>query len=292
MFGSSLIYISLFALSSSAIYDYHLREDLEFDVNEADLARRNIARICGELGVENIIVADDISLKRKNINKNLTAWLKSPHLGMISILTAGDKHFFRHVETVKKQTGISLNLWGVNPLEVTHFKAGFLGINPDFQTTSVYQKGLLKQIKYQSLRFKNMIKSPSYFNSSLWDTLSGEYYRSIKQKNNYHYVFDYWKWDEKEIEETLINDYDWQTSKDTKTSWRIGDGTAAFYNYIYYTIAGFTEHDTFRSNQVREGEITREKALELVVDENQPRYENIRWYLDLLNMDNNTHLYI
>lgn len=75
-----------------------------------DLGRRNISRMCAELGVENIIVAADIEHKRRNIAKNLKAWLKSPHLGMISILTAGDKHFFRHVETVKQQTGISLNL--------------------------------------------------------------------------------------------------------------------------------------------------------------------------------------
>ena len=34
-----------------------------------DLARRNIARICGKLGVENIIVAADIHWKRKNIRK-------------------------------------------------------------------------------------------------------------------------------------------------------------------------------------------------------------------------------
>ena len=95
-----------------------------------DLGRRNISRMCAELGVENIIVADDIAKKRDNIAMNLKAWLKSPHLGMVSILTAGDKHFFRHVETIKKQTGIDINLWGTSPLEVTHFKAGFLGIPP------------------------------------------------------------------------------------------------------------------------------------------------------------------
>ena len=103
-----------------------------------DLGRRNISRMCSKLGVENIIIADDISKKRRNIRRNLKAWLKSPHLGMIALLTAGDKHFFRYVETVKKQTGINLNLWGVNPLEVTHFKTGFLGIKPDFEEKRVY----------------------------------------------------------------------------------------------------------------------------------------------------------
>lgn len=249
-----------------------------------DLGRRNISRMCAKLGVENIIVAADISKKRQNIAKNLKAWLKSPHLGMISILTAGDKHFFQHVETVKKQTGINLNLWGINPLEVTHFKAGFLGVKPDFEEKRVYMPGISNQLNYQFLRFKAMLQSPSYFNSSLWDTLSGEYYRSFAEKKDYYHIFDYWCWDEKIIDETL-SQYDWELAPDTNTTWRIGDGTAAFYNYIYYTVAGFTEHDTFRSNQIREGQITREEALELVKDENRPRYQNIRWYLDTLNMD-------
>lgn len=249
-----------------------------------DLGRRNISRMCAELGVENIIIAADISKKRRNIAMNLKAWLKSPNLGMISILTAGDKHFFRYVETVKRQTGIDLNLWGVNPLEVTHFKAGFLGIKPDFEEKMVYTNGVYKQLKYQYKRFKAMLQSPGYFNSSLGDTLSGEYYRSFTEKKDYFHVFDYWRWDEDVVDSTL-DLYDWEKAIDTSTTWRIGDGTAAFYNYVYCTVAGFTEHDTFRSNQIREGEISRERALELVEDENRPRYANIKWYLDTLNMD-------
>jgi len=242
--------------------------------------------MCADLGVENIIVADDISKKRDNIAKNLRAWLRSPHLGMVSMLTAGDKHFFRHVETVKKQTGISLDLWGVNPLEVTHFKAGFLGVPPDFEEERVYSHGAMKQLRYQLLRLKAMLKSPGYFNSSIWDTLSGEYYRSFAKKTNYYHIFDYWRWDENIVDSTLQG-YDWERAPDTKTTWRIGDGTAAFYNYIYYTVAGFTEHDTFRSNQIREGDISRERALELINDENTPRYPNIKWYLDAVGLDFN-----
>jgi hypothetical protein len=252
-----------------------------------DLGRRNISRMSAKLGVENIIVADDITQKRKNIAKNLTAWLKSPHLGMISILTAGDKHFFKHVETIKSETGIPLNLWGINPLEVTHFKSGFLGVPPDFEEKGVYISGISKQLRYQRLRFKAMAQSPRYFNSSLWDTLSGEYYRSFNKKSDYFHLFDYWRWDENLIDTTLINEYDWEKAPDTNTTWRIGDGTAAFYNYIYYTVAGFTEHDTFRSNQIREGDLTRNEALALIEDENRPRYPNIKWYLDSIGMDFN-----
>jgi hypothetical protein len=250
-----------------------------------DLGRRNISRMSAQLGVENIIVAADITKKRDYIRRNLNAWLKSPHLGMLSVLTAGDKHFFRHIETIKKQTGVTLNLWSINPLEVTHFKAGFLGVPPNFAEERVYSHGAMKQLRYQTLRSRAMIQSPGYYNRSLWDTLSGEYYRSFTNKTDYFHVFDYWRWDERQIEETLDTVYDWERAPDTQTTWRIGDGTAAFYNYAYYTIAGFTEHDTFRSNQVREGDITREEALRLVEEENTPRYPNLKWYLDVVGVD-------
>lgn len=250
-----------------------------------DLGRRNISRVSAKLGVENIIIAADIQRKRENIAKNIRAWLRSPDLGMVNIFMAGDKHFFQHIETVKRQTGIRLNLWSFNPLEVTHFKAGFLGEPPDLETRRVYSHNFLKQVHYQYLRLRAMMRNPAYFNTSLFDTLSGEYYRSFTKKSDYYHVFDYWKWDEELIEQTLVNEYAWELAPDTKATWRIGDGTAAFYNYIYYTVAGFSEHDTFRSNQIREGEITRDAALSRVTEENQPRYQNLKWYLDILGFD-------
>ncbi|MCX6227052.1 MAG: glucosamine 6-phosphate synthetase [Bacteroidia bacterium] len=159
-----------------------------------------------------------------------------------------------------------------------------LGVENIFEEKRVYSHGAIKQMRYQSLRFKAILESPGYFNRSLWDTLSGEYYRSFTKKKDYYHIFDYWRWDEQLIDKTLA-DYDWEKAADTSTTWRIGDGTAAFYNYTYYTVAGFTEHDTFRSNQIREGDITREEALKLVNLENAPRYSNIKWYLDVLGLD-------
>jgi hypothetical protein len=129
-----------------------------------------------------------------------------------------------------------------------------------------------------------MMQSPGYFNTSLWDTWSGEYYRSVKKKADYYHIYDYWTWDERLLDQTLAM-YEWEKAVDTNTTWRIGDGTAAFYNYIYYTVAGFTEHDTLRSNQIREGQMSREEALVRIEDENRPRYPNIKWYLDALGLD-------
>ena len=54
---------------------------------------------------------------------------------------------------------------------------------------------------------------------------------------------------------------------------------------MYTLVAGFSENDTFRSNQIREGMLTRERALELVYDENKPRYNSLKWYLEIIGLD-------
>ena len=249
-----------------------------------DLGRRNISLLCSELGVENVLVAANIGKKRRNIRRNLLAWLERPHLGMVNLLTAGDKHFFQHVHKLKSELNSPVNLWSFNPLETTHFKTGFLGIRPSFESPKVYQTGLAGQVGYQASRFKVMASNPKYFNSSIWDTLSGEFFRSVAPQNNYLQFFDFVRWEETEVNRVL-SEIGWETAIDTPTTWRIGDGTAAFYNYIFFTMAGFTEHDTFRSNQIREGQISRSEALKRVRVENKPRYQNIRWYLDAVGLD-------
>ncbi len=250
-----------------------------------DLARRNIARVCGELGIENILVSADIKWKRENIRKNVTAWLRNPALGMVPIFMAGDKHFFSVVNQIKEQTGISLNLWFDNRLENTNFKSGFAGIKPKFDKAAIYSISLVDKMRMSLYYLAHFLRTPHYLNGSLWDTARAFKTYYFEPRRDYYLPFDYVRWDERQIEETLIGSYNWETSPDTASTWRIGDGTAAFYNYVYFTVCGFSEYETFRSNQILEGMIDRDEALGLVYAENRPRFESIKWYLDTIGVD-------
>lgn len=250
-----------------------------------DLARRNIARVCGKLGVENIIVSADIAWKRENIRKNILAWLKKPHLGMVPLFMAGDKYFFYYTDKVKRQTGLRLNIWGINPLENTEFKVGFLGVPPDHHKKRIYSLSAKRQARLFYNMKKIILDNPQYLNGSVWDTIGSFISRSIVPHRDYYHLFDYYRWDEDEIERLVRDEYQWETAIDTQTTWRIGDGTAPFYNYIYYTVAGFSEYDTFRSNQIREGMMSREEGMRLVMLENRPRYAYIKWYTDIVGLD-------
>jgi asparagine synthetase B (glutamine-hydrolysing) len=246
-----------------------------------DLARRNQARMCGALGVEHILVSANINKKRKNIRKNLLAWLRKPDIGMIPLLMAGDKAYFYYTQRIAKMYNIGLMIFCVNPLERTDFKSGFCNIAQ--KSTIFHQISLMSKFNIMWYYVKNFLSERSYLNSSLIDSASS-YLISYFMNHPYVELFDYFKWDESEINDVLLNQYNWETDPTTTTTWRIGDGTAAFYNYIYHHIVGFTENDTFRSNQIREGILSRDQAIKLVVQENRPRYEAIKNYLDLLEL--------
>ena len=249
-----------------------------------DLARRNQSRICGKLGVEHILISADIRKKRNNIKKNVLAWLNRPSLGTIPLFMAGDKQYFYYSNLLMKQNDLKLSILGENLLEPANFKSAFCGIRPKFRNDRAMDISKLDKMQMLLFYGKEFILNPSYLNNSIWDTLDAfrSYYLTKHKIIN---IFSFLKWDEEKIMNTLINEYDWETDPGTKTTWRIGDGTAAFYNYIYYTMAGFTENDTFRSNQIRENMMNRQEALELVKEENRPRWDSIKWYCDTIGID-------
>lgn len=249
-----------------------------------DLGRRNQARMCGKLGVEHILISADIRKKRENIRKNVLAWLKRPNLGTIPLFMAGDKQYFYFANLLMKQNNLGLSILGENALETTNFKSGFCGIEPKFKKGHTYSLSSMDKLKMIAHYGKQYLTNPAYINSSLLDTLdSFKSYYVIAHKNLN--IFDYLKWDENIVNNLIINQYEWEIDPGTSTTWRIGDGTAAFYNYIYYMVAGFTENDTFRSNQIREGILSKEVAIELCNIENQPRWESIQWYCRTIGID-------
>jgi predicted glutamine amidotransferase len=249
-----------------------------------DLARRNISRMCGALGVEHILISADIAQKRDYIRRNVLAWLKKPHLGTVTLFMAGDKHFFYYARMLQKQMNLGGTLFGMNPFERTDFKVAFCGINENFQKDKHYNLKIVNKLRMMVFFGLRFLENPAYLNRTLWDSFAGFFSYYLIPKD-YHSIYDYIYWDEDIVTKTILDQYDWETSPDTQSTWRIGDGTASFYNYIYYRVAGFSENDTLRSNQIREGKLDRDDALEIIYQDNMPRIESIKWYCDTIQID-------
>lgn len=247
-----------------------------------DLARRNCARVCGKLGIEHIIRSADITAKRRYVRKNVEAWLKKPELGMVTLFMAGDKEFYAHARQLRKETGIKLVVFCTgNLIEDAPYKTGLMGVPQDDHGNTLTGMSLRNKVGMLGYFAKNFLRNPAYFNESLLDTANA-FYQTFIVKDDFLYLFHYVPWNEDTIVSTIRREYNWEVAEDTTTTWRIGDGTAAFYNYIYQQMAGFTEDEVMLANMVREGHITRDEALRRAIEYSKPRWPSIREYAQLI----------
>ena len=103
----------------------------------------------GELNVENILISADIRKKRENVRKNIIAWLKKPHLGIVPLFMAGDKQFISNVSILKKELNSKLEIFASNNHEITQFKEEFSNFKlwPDQSSHMPNKMSLYSQLK-------------------------------------------------------------------------------------------------------------------------------------------------
>jgi len=252
-----------------------------------DKSRRNQSRICGQLGVEHILRAPDITKKRRFVRKNIHAWLRSPKLGMVPLFMAGDKDFYHYGRQLRKELGLGLTVFCSGHLqEQRDFFVGFCGV-PERVTVTARTYHYRPKVKFKLARYyiTQYLMNTAYINESFFDSIRS-YFTTFIQKDDFLYLYEYLPWDEKQIETVLKENYDWEKDESYGVNqWRMGDGQTAFTNYIFYTVAGFSEFDTFRATQVREGQLTRAEALELSKQDNCPRWETLQYFSHLVGIN-------
>lgn len=250
-----------------------------------DLARRNISRMCGALDVEHVLVSADIARKRSHVRRNVMAWLRRPELGTIPLFMAGDKQFFFHAQRLRREHRAAAILFSMNPYERTDFKVGFAGVSDGgARKDRHYDLDTVGKARVLAYYVTQMLRNPAYLNRSLVDSATGflAYYLIPK---DFFSLYEHLEWREATVDAVLLGRYGWESAPDSTTTWRIGDGTAPFYNYLYLRLAGFSENDALRSNQIRAGHLSRDEVMAHLRTENSPRIEALAWYLATIGLD-------
>jgi len=252
-----------------------------------DISRINQSKICGKLGIEHIIRSANISKKRSYVRENIMAWLKKPHLGMLPIVQAGDKSFIDYGRILSKELNLKLVVHFTGyQLEQREFFLGFAGVNQLLKNNQrMVSYSAFNKLKMFSFYSSQFILNPNYINSALFDNFNG-FLASFVRKENFMHFYNYIDWNEEEIKKVLKEEYDWESDISYgKNQWRMGDGQTAFNNFIYYTVAGFSEYDNFRSNQVREGLISRDEATRLAEEDNKFKYNTLKNFSEIIGFN-------
>jgi hypothetical protein len=77
-------------------------------------------------------------------------------------------------------------------------------------------------------------------------------------------LFDYLKWDEKEVESTIARNLGWQKSPEVASSWRFDCRLDYVRRLMYSSTVGVTELRDLFSKMIREKQLTRVEALERI----------------------------
>ena len=252
-----------------------------------DVSRINQSKICGKLGIEHIIRSANISKKRNFVRNNIMAWLKKPHLGMLPVVQPGDKPFMYYGEILGKQHGIKLVIQFTGyQLEQREFFLGFAGINqPLTNNQRMSSYSFLNKLRMFYFYSTQTIINPSYINVTLLDNFKGFISSFVRKEDSLHF-YNYIKWDEKEMVDTLVKEYNWMSDLAYgKNQWRMGDGQTTFNNFIYYTLAGFSEFDNFRSNQICEDLLSRNEGLSLAKKDNEFKYDVLKNFSEIIGFN-------
>ena len=253
-----------------------------------EISRRNQALLTGKLGIEHIIRSPNVRQKRENIRLNINAWLKNPKLGMVPLFMAGDKDFYQYGRTLRKQLNLDLTIFGTGYLyDQRNFFIGYCGVKDDLANVTARTYAYPFKVKAQlaSYYIIQYLLNPRYINLSFFDSIKS-FFTTFIFKDDFIYLYEYVNWNEKLIEKTLREEYQWEEYKEYgKNQWRMGDGQTAFTNYIFSRIAGFDEFDDFRSRQVRDGLISRDEALELIKKDHEPKYEVLESFANTVGIN-------
>jgi glucosamine--fructose-6-phosphate aminotransferase (isomerizing) len=250
-------------------------------------ARHNIAKMAGALDVEVIYRCGNYERQAKNIRDNINGFLKDPDLGMMTFVQAGDKEMYHYGREIRQDKGLDLTVWCSGyQLEQREFFIGYCGINKTLiNNPRLYDYGWITKIQLAIYYGLKTLKNPNYWNRSIIDNAAA-FWHCFVAKDDFLYLFNYYPWNETEVERVLSQEYEWEADTDYgQNQWRMDDFHTSFINYVYYTVAGFSEFDDFRSNQVREGLISRDEALRLTAIDNNIRYESLREFSNLVGFN-------
>ena len=234
----------------------------------SEQARINMQKALKILNVDFISFEFPNDRHRKATKKNIRIWSHNPSSIMIPIICthckAGYYEFFQNA----RKNDISLVVLGSNPLETASFKkAGFGGARTYHKISNIP--------KIAAKSIKEVFANPRYLTSN-WIMILKMYLEAshstpyIKWRHKDIKVirlFDYIKWNEKEVESTITKNLGWQKSHEVASSWRFDCRLDYVRRLMYASTVGVTELRDLFSKMIRENILTREEALERIKNE-------------------------
>jgi hypothetical protein len=228
----------------------------------SEQAKANMRTAADILGVEIVKWGFPEGAHVAATKKALRVWSRHPSSSLIPIVCAHCKNWWPTIFKHARRNGVNLIVIGSNPLETASFKKeGFGGARTYHKLTNIPRiiKGTIKEIAanpgYLKLSWKLILSM--YLGASH----SSPYLKKVYRDMNVIRLFDYIRWDEKEVETTISRELGWKKSPEVESTWRFDCRLDYVRRKMYAATVGVTELRDLFSKMIREGMLTRDEAL-------------------------------
>ena len=247
------------------VHDYNKRvlafNDRSYFTSEQ--AHENVKNAVRILNVDFINGKFPVEKQKKATQRAIKVWAHHPSSAMIPIICSECKCVLPRILQTARDNHISLVAFGSNPLETASFKEKGMGGARDYGNISNIPNIVKKSLK-------ELKANPQYLTGFSLSTIFKMY---LMAGHNTPYIkwrfkdvrvmrlFDYLRWNEKEVEETITKNLGWKTSSEVTSSWRFDCRLDYVKRLLYVSTIGVTELQDLLSKMIREGMITRDEAL-------------------------------
>lgn len=270
------------------VNDYKMRA-LALTYNSPFLSRyakSNVEKATAKLKVDRVEFEFPNDAHRKTTQRHMKIWARKPSSQMIPFVCAHCKSWNFNFYQIAKDNKIPLIVFGSNPLETASFKKHGFGGARTYGKLQNLPKLFLKASK-------QVLDNPMYltanwrivFKMYLGASHSMPYLRWKYSDISAIRLFDYLKWNEAEVENTIKENLGWQKSPEVASSWRFDCRLDYVRRVMYANTIGVTELRDLFSKMIREGMLTREDALKRLEIEEPVRSDLIESVLSDLNLN-------
>ena len=258
-----------------------------------DVVDENVKMLVKKLDVPLIKVKIPLEKHRKFAKEMIELWLKKQKPIIANLACAPCKELNHEILKIAHEHGINHIIYGGNKFEV--FQGGAAQFRDDSAKLKSSPNTLWRQTKKMFLiaqrGAKLLFETPelikhfvmSFKSSILYITPDTPYlrlrYPNIDTMQYYHYT----QYDEKAVIK-FLDDIGWKIPQNCNSTWRADCSFNELKNFMFKETSNMTYIDSYLSNMVRSGLISREEAIKRAEKEGAISIERLQEVCDILNI--------
>ncbi|MGD2144423.1 MAG: hypothetical protein PVF54_08105, partial [Anaerolineae bacterium] len=231
--------------------------------------RTNITRTVRRLGIDHVYLNYDYV--KDHARQFISSWIRNPSPALIAFLCSGCMTGIRECLTeaaysydVSVILGGGGGVVGLGGEPEQSFAEKLLSVSSG-DGRIARPLGMLAGFLIQ------LAKNPSYFQSACLASFGREFLNRFWYGYNKDLevlgLFEFVEWNEDEVVNTIRDVLKWEKPAYRQTTWRADCKIHFLKDYLYGETLGFTKNVELLSGMIREGMITRKKALERLKDD-------------------------